>query len=138
MTNVTTSIGEMNKIKSPTRRKMLHEQIYDQYGIDTNKIYENAEALKIIPIEWKAEIIILTIKSCVTKRIHENINKTEKIFSLGFENSKDCEDFYKEFNMNIPKTINNYISSKGENPKKYNRILVIESLIENLQLIFTC
>lgn len=118
-----------------TRQKMIHEQLFDQYGIDPKKVFEKTGLLKTIPPEWISDIISFNVKSCRVPRSHENINLKEKVFNLGFDKEETCENFYKEFNAHMPNSINAFITSKKEDPKKYNRIIIVETTIETQQII---
>ena len=124
--------------------KMLHEQLFEQYGIDPTKVYEHTGLLKTIPQEWVPDILLLNINSCKTPRVHQTVNLKEKVFTIGFATTELCDQFYgnpekdppvqSEFNMNISKSINKFLESKNEEPKKYNRIIVTESSSDGLQV----
>ena len=116
--------------------KMLHEQLYEQYGIDPNKIFERTGLLKTIPPEWIPEILILNINTCKIPKTYQNVNLNDKVITMGFENSEICEKFYQEFNININKAINTFLTSKKEDPKRYNRIIVVETTVDNQQITF--
>jgi len=128
-------IGDKHNME-PKKRKMIHEQIFEQYGINPAKVFEQTGLLKMLPNEWIPDLIIFNIKNCKTKRIYENINKNEKAISVSFENIDNCNTFYNEFNLNMPKSVNSFIRSQGEDPKKYNRIVVIETSNDNQQITF--
>jgi hypothetical protein len=139
------NINDKNNMnKEPPRKliKMIHEQLYDQYGIDQNKVFERTGLLKTIPSNWIPEILILNINSCITPINHKQINLQDRSIVLGFETEEMCKKFsgdpdnhiLGEFNMNMNKTINNFLSSKNEEPKKYNRIIVIETVIDSKQM----
>jgi len=123
-----------NMGSSKKRPKMIHEQLFDQYGIDPTEIYKRTGLLKTIPPEWIPEIIIMNIKSCKIPMIHQNINLKDRIFSFGFETPEACEEFYKEFISNMNLSINKFLTEKSENPKKFNRIIVTETKIDNIQI----
>ena len=122
--------------------KMIHEQLYEQYGIDPIKIYERTGILKTIPHEWVSEILMLDINSCKVPKTYLNINEKDRVISIGFETIEACKKFYGdsdnditgEFNLSMNKSINDYITSKKEDPKKYNRIIVTESSSDGLQV----
>ena len=122
--------------------KMIHEQLFEQYGIDPKKIYERTGLLKTIPLNWIPEILITNVNSCKTPRVHQLDNPKDRVITLGFETDELCKKFYGdpdnqitgEFNMNMNKTINSFIESKKEDPKKYNRIIVTESSSDGLQV----
>lgn len=128
----------------PTRKKvkMIHEQLFEQYGIDPQKIYERTGLLKTIPPDWIPEILLLNINSCKTPRNHQQVNKDDRVITIGFETDVLCKKFYGdpdnnvtgEFNINMLKSINNYLMSRNEEPKKYNRIIVTESSSDGLQV----
>ncbi|HQF37147.1 MAG TPA: hypothetical protein PLL26_05935 [Candidatus Dojkabacteria bacterium] len=122
--------------ETPPRKKikMLHEQLFEQYGIDPNKVYERTGLLKTLLPDWIPDIIIGNINSCKTPRTYQNVNLNDRTISLGFENPETCENFYKEFNTNMSKSINNFLDAKKEDPRKYNRIIVVESSVDNIQI----
>ena len=132
--NINVSDKSNMDLQPRKRIKMIHEQVFEQYGIDPIKVFERTGLLKNIPVEWISEIVISNIQSCKTPRVYQNNQLKDKTTSLGFETPEACEAFYKEFNINMSKSINNYITSKNENPQKYNRIVVIESTVSNKQL----
>jgi hypothetical protein len=133
-----------NMGSDPTRKKvkMLHEQVFEQYGIDPKKVYERTGLLKTIPPEWIPEILLLNINNCKTPRIHQSINTNDRVVTVAFENIELCKAFYGdhdhnisgEFNTNMMKSINTFIESKKEDPKKYNRIIVTESSSDGQQV----
>ncbi len=122
--------------------KMLHEQLFEQYGIDPEKIYERTGLLKTIPHDWIPEILTLNINNCKTPRVYQNINLPDRVITIGFETIELCKKFYGdpesnitgEFNVNMSKSINEYLTSKKEDPKKYNRIVVTESSSDGSQV----
>lgn len=130
------NLADKSNMNNSSRKKIktLHEQLFNQYGIDPEKVYEKTGILKTIPLEWIQDIIIKNISSCKTARDTENINKSDKVISLNFTDPETCEAFYKEFNMNMNKIINIFIKSKNEDPQRYNRILVIETTLDNSQI----
>lgn len=135
ITNVD-GLGIADKSNTNPRKKvkLLHEQLFEQYGIDPVKVFERTGLLKHIPPEWISEIIILNVKLCKTPRIYQNDRLNERTICIGFETLEACENFYKEFNLNMSKTINDFITSKKESPQKYNRIVVTETAIDNKQI----
>ena len=134
--------SNMTQDQPRKRVKMIHEQLFEQYGIDPAKIYERTGLLKTIPPEWIPEILILNINNCKTPRIHQNVNPADRVITIGFETVELCNKFYGnsetnisgEFNVNMSKSINNYLTSRKEDPKKYNRIIVTESSSDGLQV----
>ncbi len=137
ITNVDSlNISDKFNINPPRKKtKLIHEQIFEQYGIDPEKVYTNAGLLRTLPPEWIPEILIANVNSCKTPKTYYNINLHDKSIALGFDTSEDCQRFYEEFNTNMNKTINSFIASKNESPKKYNRIIITEVTVDNLQLI---
>jgi hypothetical protein len=129
-------IGEKHNMEPRQKKKMIHEQLFEQYGINPNKVFEKTGILKMIPNEWIPDIIIFNVKNCKTKRTYENINKNEKVISVSFESADDCQKFYDEFNLSMSKSVNAFIVSQKEDPKRYNRIIVIETSTENQQINF--
>lgn len=124
--------------------KLLHEQLFEQYGIDQEKIFERTGLLKTIPPEWIPEIILLNINTCKTPKSYQNVNMKDRVIVVGFETIDHCKSFYgdpnsdppivSEFNTNMSKAINDYLTKKGTNPKSYNRIIVTESSSDGLQV----
>ena len=49
-------------------------------------------------------------------------------------NDEICEKFYQEFNNNMNKTINTFLDSKKEDPKRYNRIIIVETSMDKSQI----
>ena len=90
--------------------------------------------LKPIIKEWYLPIVMRNIEKNPIKPKTSKYDKTE--INLYFETEKDLIQYNKEFNLTIHKTINEYIDYLNENPKKYNRIIVLESKVENLSLNF--
>lgn len=133
-----------NMGSDPPRKKvkMIHEQLFEQYGIDQKKIYERTGLLKTIPPDWIPEILLLNITKCKTPKIHQSANPHDRVITIGFENIDQCKKFYGEtdngttgeFTLNLGKSINELLTSKGENPKHYNRIIVTESSSDGLQV----
>jgi hypothetical protein len=141
--NITlTAVDEVHVRDSAKKTKTLQDQGFEEYKVDPIKIFERTGLLKNIPSDWIPEILLNTINSCKTPRTFQNINKNEKTIVLGFESKKDCNAFYGdpdkndpgEFNNNLISNINNFIISKNEQPKKYNRIIVVENTIDKLQI----
>jgi hypothetical protein len=130
------NIDERHNMEPRQKKRMIHEQLFEQYGINPIKVFEKTGILKMIPNEWIPDIIIFNIKNCKSKRTYENVNKEEKVISVSFENAEDREKFYDEFNINMLKSVNAFIVSQKEDPKKYNRIIVIETSTENQQITF--
>ena len=136
------NIADKNNMQPRKKMKMIHEQLFEQYGIDPEKVFERTGLLKTLPREWIPEILTLNIKRCKTPKLHQNINMKDRVITVGFETEKHCKIFYGdsdnntvgEFNMNMNKSINDYIESKKEDPKKYNRIIVTESSADELQV----
>jgi hypothetical protein len=132
--------NNMGSEQPRTKIKMLHEQLFEQYGIDPKKIYEKTGLLKTIPPEWIPEILLLNINTCKTPRIHQTSNEKDRVISIAFESDELCKRFYgdpennipSEFNTNMSKSINSFLESKKEDPQKYNRILVTESSSDGL------
>lgn len=90
--------------------------------------------LKSIVKNWYKPIIKNNILKNPVKPI--NINYDQSTISIEFQNNQLLSEFVINFNKNIHKSINEYIVELGEDPKKYNRILVIESKIDNNNLFF--
>lgn len=124
------------------KNKMIHEQLFEQYQIDQEKIFERTGLLKTIPPEWIPEIILLNVETCKTPRNYQNVNIKNRMIVIGFETVEHCKAFYGdsgsavgEFNNNMNKAINNYLTKKGLDPKQYNRIISTESSSDGLQVI---
>lgn len=131
------NLADKHNMNTPSqKKKAVHEQLFEQYGIDPVKVFEQTGILKMIPPEWIFDILVLNLQNCKTPRIYENINKTEKSINIGFRSSEEREKFEEEFNLNMPKSINSFITSQNDDPKKYNRIIVIETAADGQQLTF--
>jgi hypothetical protein len=117
-------------------QKMIHEQEFENYGIDPKKVYEKSGVAKSLPPDWIPEIVNQCINSTKIPRIHHNLNKQERSFVLGFESQEFCDKFYKEFNSNLFKITNEFIKNiKKQKPEDYNRIIVLEVTTNGQQLI---
>ena len=122
--------------------KMIHEQLFEQYGIDPNKVFERTGLLKTIPPEWIPEILLLNINNCKTPRTYQNLDTNDRVISISFENQDLCKKFYGdsesntagEFSINMSKSINDFLAARNEDPKRYNRIIVTESSSDGLQV----
>lgn len=124
--------------------KLFHEQLYEQYGIDPEKIYERTGALKTLPREWIPEIILLNIDTCKTGYQYLTTNSQNKVISISFDTIEQCKLFYGDdsvdppitgsFANNMPKSINGYLTKKELDPKHFNRIIVTESSSDGLQV----
>ena len=127
---------------SGKKTKMFHEQAFEHYGVDPKKVFERTGLLKTIPLEWISEIIISNINNCKTPRSYQNINQEDRSITIGFETIDLCKKFYgdpynnipSEFNNNMIKSINDFLTHKSKDPKQYNRIIVIESVSDGLQV----
>lgn len=115
--------------------KMIHEQIFEEYKIDPQKVFERTGILKNIPIEWIPDIIENNISMINMPLEYKKINKKEKAIILVFNSEDICNQFYSLFGRNMAKAINNFIQKQNEDPKKYNRILTIETTQTEKQLI---
>jgi hypothetical protein len=124
--------------------KLIHEQLFEQYGIDPKKIYERTGMLKTLPLDWIPEIILLNIDTCKTKYQHLTTNFQDKLILIGFDTIEQCKLFYGDdkvtpsivgsFATNMSKAINEYLTKKDLNPKHFNRIIVIESSSDGMQV----
>lgn len=117
-----------------TTKKMIHEQEFEKYGIDPQKVYSDGKVLKQLEREWIPEIILQNINSIKISRTHQNIDKKEKVITLGFESVELLENFNKEFSSNLFQTINQFLINKGLRPTDYNRILVFEIVSSGMTL----
>ncbi|MEI7620804.1 MAG: FAD-dependent oxidoreductase, partial [Candidatus Falkowbacteria bacterium] len=104
------------------------------YEISSGNILIDGVDVKNIPHDWIHEIITLNINTCKTQKNYLNINLQDRVVVLGFETPEICEQFYQEFNTNMSRAINAYLASINEDPKKYNRIIVIESATDSQQI----
>lgn len=114
--------------------KLFHEQEYETYGINTNEMFKNTDALKPLPKEWITQIIEKSINVTYPNPININKNINDKVFTLSFNTQADCEKFYNEFNKNVMPCINQFITNMNENPSVYNRMLVLETSISGVSI----
>ncbi|MFA7506662.1 MAG: hypothetical protein WCZ11_00340 [Bacilli bacterium] len=136
------NLKDRHNMQPKKKVKMLHEQLFEQYQIDPTEIFKRTGILKTIPPEWIPEILIMNINSCKTPRTFQNVNKTDRVITVGFENMDYCKKFYGdsdtddpgEFNKNMINSINGFLSARNESPKQYNRIIVTESSSDGLQV----
>jgi hypothetical protein len=141
MKNITvTNIESVNIADSRKKVQMLHDQVFDQWGIDVDKVYENSGLLKTIPPEWVPLIIEINLDKCKTPIIRKTINANDKTISIEFESEENCKKFYGsekgtgEFFQNMNTSVNECIKAQGHNPQDYNRIIILESTADKLQV----
>jgi hypothetical protein len=113
-------------------KKLIHEQEFESYGIDPKEVYKETSVLKSIPKEWIGQIIEKTITTCSPRPVHINKNDAEKVFIVFFDSNHDCELFRDDFNKKIMPCINQFIMNQNENPSIYNRMLVLETVLDSL------
>lgn len=106
-----------------------YEQTVNKFGLDPEKQYENRPNEIPIPIEWRAEIIRYHIEKKMTNVEYHNNDKKDQTFVVVFNSKEDTEINEKQFHLTIIKSMNEYIKIvKEENPKKYYRGLVLETI----------
>lgn len=126
------STKDLSNMTGRQKVKMVHEQEFEQYGIDPEKLYKDGTVMKPLKPEWIPEIILENINSTGVPRTYQNINKSEKTIVLSFESDKACENFITQFNANLFKTTNSFIRKQGKNPGEFNRIIVLETTVDGL------
>lgn len=84
---------------------------------------------KFISSLQKDDIFLLTIDKLSIKYISKTINN--KSIQLVFHNEIDTIKFLEEFKINLPKIQNQYLISKNENIKEYDRCLVYSTYIDD-------
>ena len=127
------SVGIQDK-SNMDKPKMIHEQVFEQYGIDPQKVFERTGMLKTIPHEWIPDIIESNINSIKIPKLKLTNNRKDKVVSVVFESEELRKTFYDLFGRNMAISINGFITKQNEDPKKYNRIIVIETTEEDNQL----
>lgn len=128
---------ENNEQQEPKKIKLIHEKMFEELDINPEEVYRKSNHLKAIPKEWINEIIEKNIELISIPRIYQKLNLKEGSINMTFERPSDCEKFNNEFNSQLLKVVNVYILSKNKEPKDYNRIIVLESFIDNNQLRFS-
>ena len=117
--------------KIGNRKKSIHEELFKEYNIDVTK---KTEPLRPIPMSWVQEIIEFNISSIDIKPSNKNKNTNNRVFTLIFQSNEEALNFEKEFQKNMFSSINNFIESKDQNPKLYNRNVITTTEIDGLQL----
>ena len=107
--------------------KLIHEKLFEEYNIDVQKLYKDSKALIVIPPQWIPDIIKFSIKETPNYNFFEDAK--ERVVSISFETSKDCNEFFEKFNTTFLQNLSLYLESKGLNPKDFNRILTFETVL---------
>jgi len=113
------------------------EAYFDELNINKEKLkesYDGEYGKKLLPREWYPEIIQTCIDNCHPKPENVNLNKSDNVFTLQFEDEKQPGLFEKEFNKKLLPSIRQYIEHLDENPKHYSRGMVLETIREGIGL----
>lgn len=102
--------------------KMIHEEVYDKYGIDLKELYKDSKHLKPVPNEWFKDIFKNCADSLSIKP--ESMSFNARIFNFTFTSKDNAEAFLSEFGKNIISKITEYIITQNEDPKKYDKSLI--------------
>lgn len=121
--------------KEKSKIKLIHEQMFDELGIDPKSFNKN-ELAKPIPKDWISEIIDFGIKEISIQPISKNFEKVSNTFQLIFNSNSDALLFDKEFTSKFTKAINKYLENKNLNPTEFIRIITLESNITNDMIVF--
>lgn len=114
----------------------ITKDILNRFEIDETKTkYEHS--LKPIPPEWLGDIIKENVNSFKVNVERIIANNKEKTFTIVLENNITQEEFDQKFNSTLFNTINNYIKNKEENPKHYNRGMVISTSIDGRSIVIS-
>lgn len=113
---------------------MDSQQVLEEAGVDEEKLKEAyKEGKKILPKDGYTDIIRMAIDTVSIKPENINLNKTDKVFSLQFENEDSAQEFEEQFNIKIMPSITKYINDvMHENPKSYQRTMVLETNQEGI------
>jgi len=105
------------------------EQELENMNINVENVKElyKDNVQKIIPKDWYFPIIEKCIDLCDIAPETVNFNKQDRIVTIVFENESITEGFENKFHSNLFKAVNDFIKSKDENPKVYNRVLIFET-----------
>jgi len=110
------------------------EQTLEDLNVDVDNVkemYAN-NSQKIIPKDWYHPILNTCIELCGVRPEHVNHNKHDRVITVTFDLEETAQRFEEEFHSNVLKGVNEFIRSKGENPKTYNRGLVLETAQEGI------
>jgi hypothetical protein len=101
----------------------------NEAGVDEEQLkeaYKNSKSF--IPKDWHGDIIKLGIDNTNFKPENINVNKKDRVYTLQFKNEEDSQKFEDLFNIKLMPTMTQYILEvKKENPKKYQRTMVLET-----------
>lgn len=132
--NINITHVDDNKINEEVGKKKqpIHEKIFKEYNISPKDL-EN-KPLRPIPMSWVQDIIRQNISSIDINPENINNNEKERSFTLLFKSTDEAEEFEKLFQANMFKSINDFIESKNENSKLFNRNVITTTQIEGIQL----
>ncbi len=114
-----------------TNFESISEQKLKESGVDLNSI--DFKGLKPLKKEWYNDIIQINIDNIPLKPITYK-QTSDNSFHFTFEKQADTKMFHKYFTKEIFRSVNTFLTNKGYNIKKYNRILVFEIFDEELTL----
>jgi len=109
------------------------EQVFNDMNINEENLKESySESKKILPKEWYYDIIKKCIDNIDINTENVNVNKKESKIQIQFEDPDTTQKFEKAFHSNIMPSITKYIDEKGENPKHYQRSMILETSIDGV------
>jgi len=110
------------------------EQTLEELNVNVANVKElyTDNVQRIIPKEWYFSIIEKCINLCEITTENINFNKKDRIITIIFKSEGYAEKFEESFHSNVLKAVNNVIQSKNENPKVYNRALILETSQEGI------
>ena len=92
--------------------------------------------MSVLPIEWIPLIIKEHGSRIKPKPVDLMINKHDRICNFIFESPDERNEFEVEFNKTLQRAIRIFIESQEEDPKKFNRNILLESRSEGNALTF--
>ncbi|MEM3452056.1 MAG: hypothetical protein QW835_00315 [Candidatus Hadarchaeum sp.] len=103
-------------------------EVVEKFGIKVDA--GQPHRLRYIPREWVEEFIDYIISAIKVKP--KLIDKRDNRFTLYFNTNDQAEKFFREFESTTLEKLNYFISQiKKDDPSKYARNLVVESVISN-------
>lgn len=102
----------------------LHEKIFEEHGIDPEKIYKKeGNKEQLLPREWIQEIIRFNTENIQIN--YESIEENKGMIRVNFGDKSDADKFRDIFNKKLINNLNSFIKNeKQDDPKKYHRNIV--------------
>ena len=109
-----------------------YQDTLNKFNIDDKKAYENRDAEIPIPLEWRNEMLIYHITK-IDNFSYFNNNIKEQIIVVIFDSEEKINKFENDFHSKLIANINEFIfNKKNENPKKYYRGVILETIKEGI------